>query len=136
MICCVGGASGTRGEAPSGAPHALERVRVELSPAQVRAILGGAAHVGVEPALGARLRVVREAFGRGGVRLDDGRLSRSLLSGLLILAAMPSDGGYVSNAQIARVLGMKPSTAHRYVSTLLAAGLLERDPSSRRYRLA
>jgi DNA-binding IclR family transcriptional regulator len=31
---------------------------------------------------------------------------------------------------------MPMSTAHRYISTLVAVGLVERDPASRRYRLA
>ena len=34
------------------------------------------------------------------------------------------------------MLDMNPSTAHRYLSTLLAVGLLERNPDTRRYRLA
>jgi len=64
------------------------------------------------------------------------RLSRSMLSGLLVLASFPADGGYLGIAQIAEMLRMSPSTTHRYVSTLLATGLLERDPATRRYRLA
>ncbi len=75
-------------------------------------------------------------FAAGLQGLDDPRLSRSLLAGLLMLASVPADGGYVANAELARTLGMNPSTAHRYVSTLVAVGLLERDPDSRRYRLA
>lgn len=68
---------------------------------------------------------------------DDGRrLSRSLLSGLLVLARFPLDGDYLGIAQIADSLGMSASTTHRYVSTLLATGLLERDPATRRYRLS
>jgi DNA-binding IclR family transcriptional regulator len=67
---------------------------------------------------------------------DDTRLSRSLLSGLLVFAAFPADGGSLGNAQVARMLGMNPSTAHRYVSTFLELGMLERDPGTRRYRLA
>jgi DNA-binding MarR family transcriptional regulator len=82
-----------------------------------------------------RLRVVRETLGRDPARMSDCRLSQSLMAGLLILAAMPSDGSYVANAQIARMLGMNPSTAHRYVSTLVAVDLLERHPGTRRYRL-
>jgi predicted transcriptional regulator len=66
---------------------------------------------------------------------EDLRLSRSLLSGLLVLAAFPRDRSYVSNTEIAEMLGMSITTTHRYVSTLLAAGLVERDPNSRKYRL-
>jgi len=53
-----------------------------------------------------------------------------------MLASFPGDGSYVSIAKLARLLGMSPSTTHRYVSTLLAVGLLERDPRTRKYRLA
>jgi DNA-binding IclR family transcriptional regulator len=30
---------------------------------------------------------------------------------------------------------MSPSTTHRYMTTLLAVGLLEQEPRTRRYRL-
>lgn len=67
--------------------------------------------------------------------LEDRRLSRSLLAGLLVLACLPPDGE-LGVAELARRIGMRTSTTHRYLSTLLAAGLLEQDPASRRYRLA
>ncbi len=63
-------------------------------------------------------------------------LSRSLLSGLLLLASFPRDGSYLGNAEVARLIGMNASTTHRYVSTLVEVGLVERHPSTRRYRLA
>jgi hypothetical protein len=66
--------------------------------------------------------------------LDDRRLSRSLLAGLVMLASFPADGSYLGNAEVARLLDMNQSTAHRYVSTLVAVGLLERHPDTRRYR--
>jgi DNA-binding MarR family transcriptional regulator len=69
-------------------------------------------------------------------QMEDRRLSRSLLSGLLVLSSFPTDGGYLGIADIARMLSMNTSTTHRYVSTLLAVGLLERDPATRRYRIA
>jgi DNA-binding transcriptional ArsR family regulator len=67
---------------------------------------------------------------------DERRLSRSLLSGLLVLASFPIDGSPLGIAQLARRLNMSPSATHRYVSTLLAAELLERDGETRQYRLA
>ncbi|MFI4989335.1 MAG: helix-turn-helix domain-containing protein [Solirubrobacterales bacterium] len=67
---------------------------------------------------------------------DERRLSRSLLAGLLVLACFPLDGTQLGVAQLARRLNMSPSATHRYISTLLAAELLERDPDTRRYRLA
>jgi DNA-binding MarR family transcriptional regulator len=69
-------------------------------------------------------------------QMDDRRLSRSLLSGLLVLSCFPEDGGYLGVAELARMLGMNTSTTHRYVTTLLSVGLLERDAGTRRYRLA
>jgi hypothetical protein len=68
--------------------------------------------------------------------LEDPRLSRSLLLGLFVMAAMPADGSYVGCSQIARTLGMTSSSAHRYLSTLVVAGLVERNPTTRKYRLA
>ena len=69
-------------------------------------------------------------------QMEDRRLSRSLLAGLLVLSCFPADGDYLGIAELARMLRMNTSTTHRYVTTLLAVGLLERDPATRRYRLA
>jgi DNA-binding MarR family transcriptional regulator len=63
------------------------------------------------------------------------RLSRSLLLGLLVLASFPGDGGSLAVSDVAAQLGMSPSTTHRYMTTLLAIGLLEQDPRTRRYRM-
>src|SRR4029077_8406788 len=67
--------------------------------------------------------------------LEAPRLSRSLLSGLIVLASFES-GSDVGIAELAQMLEMNTSTTHRYVVTLLAAGLIERDPATRKYRLA
>jgi DNA-binding MarR family transcriptional regulator len=64
------------------------------------------------------------------------RLSRSLLLGLLVLATFPSGGESLAVTDVAVRLGMSPSTTHRYMTTLLAVGLLEQDPRTRRYRVA
>lgn len=69
-------------------------------------------------------------------QMEDRRLSRSLLSGLLVLSCFPADGGSLGIAELARRLDMNTSTTHRYVTTLLAVGLLERESTTRRYRLA
>ena len=63
------------------------------------------------------------------------RLSRSLLLGLLVLAAFPDDGDSLAVTDVAERLSMSPSTTHRYMTTLLAVGLLEQDARSRRYRV-
>jgi len=112
-----------------------ERVVIELSPAQVDRVIRTAADGGNMSLLLSGLRDVREVLAREPSQMDDNRLSRSLLAGLLMLASFPTDGSYLGNAEIARLLDMNPSTTHRYVSTLVAVGLLERDPTTRRYRL-
>jgi IclR helix-turn-helix domain len=112
-----------------------QKVVVELSPAQVDRVIRSAADGGSMSLLLSGLRDIREVLAREPSQLEDNRLSRSLLAGLLMLASFPTDGSYLGNAEIARLLDMNPSTTHRYVSTLVAVGLLERDPSTRRYRL-
>jgi hypothetical protein len=112
-----------------------EKILIELSPAQVDRVVRGAAESGNMSVLLSGLKDVREVLAREPRQLEDSRLSRSLLAGLLMLASFPTDGSYLGNAEIARMLDMNPSTTHRYVSTLVAVGLLERDPTTRRYRL-
>lgn len=63
------------------------------------------------------------------------RLSRSLLAGLLVLSCFPPEGMDMGIKDISQQLDLNTSTVHRYVLTLVAAGLLERDPDTRRYRL-
>jgi hypothetical protein len=67
---------------------------------------------------------------------EDQRLSRSLLRGLSILTCFGPDGRERGIVELARDLGMSPSTAHRYALTLVELGLLERCPKTRKYRLA
>ncbi len=119
------------------------RAVLELTQAQVDQIVRKAEHgMGSPPLLQQGLNGREAKITAGVERLlaeapeDARRLSRSLLSGLLVLACFPADGGNLGIAQLAETLSMSPSTTHRYVSTLLAVGLLERDPATRRYRLA
>jgi hypothetical protein len=63
------------------------------------------------------------------------RLSRSLLLGLLVLTCFPTDGESLAVTDVAGRLELSPSTTHRYMSTLLAVGLLEQDPRTRRYHV-
>lgn len=67
--------------------------------------------------------------------IKDNRFSQSLLRGLMVLAAFPSDGSARQITDVAKQLGLGASTAHRYAVTLVELGLLERDPVSRHYRL-
>jgi IclR helix-turn-helix domain len=114
---------------------ASETITIELSAAQVDRVVRDAADGGNMSVLLSGLKDVRTVLAQEPRQLEDSRLSRSLLAGLLMLASFPTDGSYLGNAEIARMLDMNPSTTHRYVSTLVAVGLLERDPSTRRYRL-
>jgi hypothetical protein len=109
---------------------------IELSPAQVEAVVRAAADGGSVAVLLAGLSDVREALADGLEVLDSPRLSRSLLAGLPVLASFPADGGSLGTAELARMLGTNSSTAHRYLRTLAAVGLVARDPDTRRCRRA
>jgi predicted transcriptional regulator len=113
-----------------------EPVYIELTQAQVDRVVRNASGSGTMSALMAGLGGVRQTLQESPQQIEDRRLSRSLLSGLLLLACFPTDGTYLSNTEVARRVGMNMSTAHRYISTLVSVGLLERDPGTRRYRLA
>jgi DNA-binding MarR family transcriptional regulator len=109
---------------------------IDLLPSQVECVVRAAADGGSISMLLSGLERVRGTLATRPAQLQDPRLSRSLLAGLLLVASLPSDGSYLGNAQLARVLGMNVSTVHRYLQTLVAVGLVERDPGTRRYRLA
>ena len=66
---------------------------------------------------------------------EDARLSRSLLRGLSVLTCFGPDNQERGIIELADLLGMSPSTTHRYVATLVELGLLERSTRSRKYRL-
>jgi hypothetical protein len=113
-----------------------DRVVLELSKVQVDHVLRAASGAGHVSFLLSSLDDVKEALaGRSG-ELEDPRLSRSLMLGLLVLACFPLDGSYLGNTEVAAMLDLHLSTVHRYISTLTAVGLLEREPVTRRYRLA
>jgi hypothetical protein len=111
-------------------------VAIELSEAQVAQVVRMASGSPNGSGLMSRLQNVSDALHVPASQLEDPRLSRSLLAGLAVLASFPSDRGYVGNGELAKRAGMSASNTHRYVSTLLAAGLIDRDPASRKYRLA
>jgi predicted transcriptional regulator len=119
-----------------------EVVAIELTKAQVDKVVRAAGQGGTMSVLLSALKDPNWTLSLDSskwtypVQMDDRRLSRSLLSGLLVLSCFPVDGGYLGIAELARVLNMNTSTTHRYVTTLLAVGLLERDSTTRRYRLA
>ncbi len=126
----------------SGRPASVSRrvssrepVCIELSAAQVDQVVRTAADGGSMSVLLAGLGDVRAVLDAAPKLLENSRLSRSLLAGLLMLASFPADGSYLRVADAARMLNMSPSTTHRYIATLLAVGLVEQDPGTRRYRL-
>jgi hypothetical protein len=117
----------SRGRAPSVSALISKRLAAPLQPE------GGARN---EPL--PRDAQAREPIFGGYLRHDteDQRLSRSLLRGLSILTCFGPDARERGIVELARDLGMSPSTAHRYALTLVELGLLERCPKTRKYRLA
>jgi DNA-binding MarR family transcriptional regulator len=108
-------------------------ITITLSKTQVKQVMRGANdEEGLTRLLGGigalKLTAYRE-------RLDDERFSRSLLRGLMVLASFPLDGSARRVTDVAKQLGLGASTTHRYAITLVELGLLERDPTSRHYRL-
>lgn len=132
----------SRRSARSTDPPDEGTVTIELSKAQVDQVVRAAGQGGTMSVLLSALKDPQWTLSVDSeewiypAQMDDRRLSRSLLSGLLVLSCFPPDGGYLGIAELARMLDMNTSTTHRYVTTLLAVGLLDRDPATRRYRLA
>jgi DNA-binding MarR family transcriptional regulator len=110
------------------------RISIELTRSQVDQIVRGSSDAdGVAGAL--RGLADRGLASNYDALASSPRLSRSLLLGLLVLACFPTDGDALAVTDVAGKLDLSPSTTHRYMTTLLAAGLLEQDPRSRRYRV-
>lgn len=129
------GATTSNGSVSAELTPVGEKVVIELSRRQVNEVLRAESEAGNLAAFTPRLTGMRDVLAVNAAQLGDPRFSRSLLAGLVVLASFP-DGGYLGNLEVARRLDMSPSTAHRYLSTLVVAGLLERNPDTRRYRLA
>jgi len=69
------------------------------------------------------------------------RLSFSLVRGLAILACFGLEKAAHGKVElgvqeISRKTEITPSTTHRYLTTLVACGLVERDPDTRKYKPA
>jgi hypothetical protein len=128
--------------------HPQKQITIALSPTQVDAVVRAASH-GQGPSIATLIAgsltrssadgdapdaraASAELFARD---LDDPRLSRSLLRGFSLLAEFGPDGDERGIVELADNLGMSPSTAHRYALTLVELGLLERCPTTRKYRL-
>lgn len=107
------------------------RVQIELTRRQIEDVLRAVTGEGTFGAMFAGLRGAPEVVEANPAILHDRDLSRSLLRGLLVLASCPE---WVAVNEVARGLSLSASIAHRYMATLLAAGLLEQEPQTRRYR--
>jgi IclR helix-turn-helix domain len=114
-------------------------VMLELSAEQVREVVR-AATAGRGPSvwqieLGLSREALLGAVSRPLPAVVDGRVfSHSLARGLRVLAVFPADGGLRGVAEIAKGLGMKRTTVHRYIVTFVALGLVVQDPVTRQYR--
>ena len=107
-------------------------VSLGLTAAQVAKVLAQATDGAQSGALLAGLAHPKEL--KTSPLLNDRKVSRSLLLGLMVLICFPADGSERGVQQIARELELPTSTTHRYIHTLHAVGLLEQDPLTRRYR--
>ena len=123
-----------------GPGRPAEPVIIVLSRVQVRhvvaAVCGEDIITGMLSVLEGARDVADAGPGRIPDRLVDRRYSGSLVYGLLVLYALPSDGALIGLIELARKLDRNPSTVHRYLITLLAVGLIEHDPVTRGYGLA
>jgi hypothetical protein len=114
------------------APEGHGPISITLSPAQVDEVVRAASE---SRAPSVSMLVSNLGGGHAPDEADDPRLSRSLLRGLSILTSFGPDGGERGIVELAADLDMSPSTAHRYATTLVELGLLERCPRTRKYRL-
>lgn len=123
-------------------PISGEAITLRLTNAQAREVLRSAGRQGPMSVLLAALwdpdwtLSMAVEGDRRPWQLDDPGLSRSLLNGLMVFACFRPGGSYRGVAEIAHRLDMTRSTTHRYITTLVAAGLLEREPARRKYRSA
>lgn len=110
-------------------------ITLELTRTQIRHVLAAAAENGTPSVFGLL------AGGDVSPRTllgdpENARLSHSLLCGLALLVRFDVGGEERGINEVANELDMSPSSAHRFASTLRAAGLLERNPQTRKYRVA
>jgi hypothetical protein len=128
-------AQGCRRDGDTDRRQADKPVFIQLSPEQVVQVTRAASDTGTLSALysglggPAALQARLQAW-------TGSRLPTSLTQALLVLASFPADGSYLSLVDLAGICDFNRSTTHHYVCAFLAAGILERDPRTREYRLA
>lgn len=71
-----------------------------------------------------------------GKQLNEPRYSQSLETGLLVMKGFSAEQPVQGIAEVADRLEASRSTVHRYMTTLVALGMLEQHPRTRRYRVA
>jgi hypothetical protein len=114
-------------------------VEIELTRSQILRVCEDAARSESEP--GARGGLAVDARRLCGL-LDEvarnprPRFSKSLTSGLYVLASLPDDGKPVGLVELAEMLDMSNATLHRYLHTLIVAELVRHDATTRKYSLA
>ena len=110
-------------------------ITIELTPSQIDHVILGATGAGNMSVLLSGQIDMQKMFARRTELLGDPNISRSLMRALLILAALHADESYIGVVELSNKLKMSPSTTHRYLTTFVLAGLVERS-DSRKYRLA
>jgi hypothetical protein len=108
-----------------------EGVPLRLTAEQIAKVIAEAVARAPDGELSAGLAQPRDL--RNSSLMDDPRMSKTLLLGLVILIAFPADGGKRGVQEVARELDIPTSTAHRYIQTLLAVKLLAQDPYTHKY---
>ncbi len=109
-------------------------VTITLTDSQVARVVREASGGGLLAGLLAGLSDLNELQEAVRPLLDDETYSRSAFRTVLTLAAFPVDGSDRALTEATVELGYPAATTHREVRSLLALGLLEQDPHSRRYR--
>jgi hypothetical protein len=123
-------------ESPTKCMRNARVVRIDLSHAQVAQVVRSTSTGSGLEALLARLADLPTLRDSLAPLLDDPQYSRSFLRGLLVLGAFPPDGSEREVTSVAAELEVPAGTTHRYIGTWLAVGLLDQDPTSRRYKRA
>ena len=116
--------------------HADVSIAIELTPSQVDRVIRDATGAGNMSILLSGKLGIKETLANDPKLLHSPKISKSLLRGLQVLAGLPPDGGYIGVSELARELKEGVSTTHRYLATFQMVGLVERHPTTRKYRLA
>jgi hypothetical protein len=111
-------------------------VRIALTDAQIRQVTRAAGDgSGGLAALLAQQTDLQAAAQAVQTSAEFDGISRSALRAVLVLCAFPMDGSYRALGEVAQLVGLSPSTAHRYVTTWVVVGVLEQEAVTRRYRV-